>query len=372
MKKNLILTLITLTLSAVLFTSCGSKAKGNLNLPPINIEPITDKTEMFDIEVDPRIELMGIICHLANYYKFSNPDYSNNKYFMTIDTMFGKYKDEPAVKTASKIGKRLLDDKFEIDLAYMIKPDFSGTNYDLNNPPEDFSIMIKKYNAAEIEKFIKQINDFAHKTNFEKFYEINRSEYKSQIALIIKAIEGEKEYKIKAEQWLKDFYQGYGFERAKITASLVTQGWSFYSTISGFDGIKEPKIVMTPYAYTYRIVAMISALKSYYLIDSYWNELEEPVKELYRKFKVKNNITNDIIEKLQVCWLLSDSFNTDFVLKCWNENEKQSLIDSCIKNYLFEEFPLLVKIVDEYVSNSEKYPCFENIYPEYKKLIESL
>lgn len=372
MKKSIITTFCTITLSAALFTSCGSKAKGNLNLPPLEIQTIKSSTELYDIEVDPRIEVMGIICRLAGFEQFNNPNFANDSYIMTIDTMFCKYNKEPAVKTAAKIKKQNVDPKLLTDLAYFIKPDFSGINYDLNNPTEDFKILTKKYNAAELETFVKQINDFAHKVGFARFYDLNRTNYKTWVALMVSTLDGNKDDKIKVEQWVKDFYKGYGFERITICPTYVTQSWRYFYEGSEQQGKVQPHFILAPYENGMQVVIMTSVLKAFYLLNNHWNEIEAPVKELYRKFKVKNNITYDIREKYQLSWLLCDAFDSDYVFIQWGENEKEALEDACIKAYRFEEFPEIVKIVDDYVSNPDKYSDLDRLLPEFIKLIESL
>lgn len=371
MKKSLLACVCAVLTLSVFITSCGSEAKGNLNLPAINIDVVKESTDLYELSVDPRLELISIIAKKAGYEDFNNPDWNGEVIVSMMDTWFEKYKNEPAVKTAKSFKKKIRYAECLVMLTDYIKPDFSGEALDLNEMPENLKYYWGKVKPAEIEKFIVQINDLAQKCKFEKLYLTQKSYYIGLLASYKDTIvNGGTEDLIKIEDWLRDFYRGYGPEKNIIYVSDLLGGHTYYSENQSVDGNKKI-LYSSAYRGEFTIVLYTNLMNAETFVNSVWDEIGPVCEEFMTKFKVANNVTSDLITKNQVISLIADSWSTDYILKNWNEDERNSFINESKKYYMLDQYDELVKITDEYVQNPDKYKNVNDLLPAYKKLIES-
>lgn len=372
MKKSLLLTLCALTVSGAIFTSCGSKAaKGNLNLPAVNVELVRDSTEMYEISVDPRLELIGMIVRKAGYEQYNNPDYNDEKIISSMDTWFEKYKNEPAIKTAKSFKRKIKYYDCFISFADYIKTDFSGEARDLNNMPGNLVKGWGKVTPAELENFIVQINDLAQKCNFGRIYLMNKGEYINMVADLKNEIgNGKPDDKIKLEQWLTDFYRGYKPEKTTVYISSTLNGSNYYGVLNNPDS-QQKVLYLSPYRNTGTVLSMTNAAYARCLLYDNWDELEPVCDAAFKKFLVKNNITSDLDLLNQMCWILADSWSSDYVGKFWNSDERDSYINQCKKYYMIDQFDTLIEMTDKYAKNPELYTDVSLLLPEFKKVLES-
>lgn len=372
MKKSVLLSFSALAVSLALFTSCGSKAaKGNLNLPAVNVETVSDSTELYEISVDPRLELIGMIVRKAGFEQYNNPNFNNETIIASMDTWFEKYKNEPAIKTAKSFKKKIkYYDNFNTLVDY-IKPDFSGEALDLNDMPENIKKGWGKVTPAELEKFIVQINDLARKCDLNRIYLLNKGEYINMVAYMKNVIvNGGPEEKIKAEQWLKEFHRGYKPEKTHIYISSFLSGYSYYGVVKTPDSLQKV-LYFSPYMNSWALVLFTNAAYARCMLYDSWDEIGPVCQAAFTKFIVKNNITNELDLLNQMCWLVSQSWNGDYIEKCWNTDEKNGYVDSCKKNLMLDQFLDMVEITEKYVQNPEQYKNVSELLPEYKKILES-
>ena len=78
-------------LSLLFLTSCLSTK--SIQLEPIEIDIVKSHNGNFEYMVDPRVELMTIICRLTGYNVFNNNYNGDNAYLTQVDSFFSKYKD---------------------------------------------------------------------------------------------------------------------------------------------------------------------------------------------------------------------------------------------------------------------------------------
>jgi len=353
-----------------------------LQLDPIEFDLVSSHNGRFEYVVDPRIEVMTIICRITGAGYF-NWNYSGeNPYLSQVDTFFAKYKDEPAVKTAlSYISKGIGMDAF-ISLAYHIKPDFSGTIDALRPLPETLDKSWKQIGANTLNSFVKQIHAFVIKSNFVRFYNVNRSDYLSFIGWYDKEVEEKN-----MESWAKDFFTGFDIGPVTFSVNRPAVGFNFYDYAQDSEGIKKAYITTYPGSY---FADMTITYFSFYL-QPYVNENWDAVKDNFTKYikyfakKTKPDAKDKEIEKMEVtqndlvslmgmyCFLgyLEDSIPT---AKEDDEYYKPTYDAYCAtyEKLAGDAFNQGKALITEYKNNRDKYADFKAFYPKITEYINSI
>ena len=196
MSKNRISQIIKAFIVPVvmLFFSIGlSSSALAANNPPVvyraNVGKIT-------IEVDPRVELIGIVFRLAG-----NPEFNEGTlrpYVKAIERHFGDFDNHPVIKMAAELRyKRAMSCDGPMSLAVH----FEG-NYRLRKTTEEWpSTLDYRWEKEETEKFLEKLRQFAAETNFDEFFKGQRDIYETGIQSC-KDLIGP----LNIEQWLVDFF----------------------------------------------------------------------------------------------------------------------------------------------------------------------
>jgi len=117
------------------------------------------------IEVDPRVELIGIVFHLAG-----SPEYSNGRiesYMEDTEKHFGEFDKHPVVRLARELRKtRLMSNDGPMSLCVHINQDFEAKK-SFDSWPWGLDHRWKK---QETRKFIKKLQHFAKESKFNEFF----------------------------------------------------------------------------------------------------------------------------------------------------------------------------------------------------------
>lgn len=373
MKKSIQIVITSLLIPMMFFTSCSKKSNAKIELEPLTIDYVKDSTELFDLTVKPQQELFSIVLRLAGLEAFNNSGWLTETYISNVDTYFEKYKNEPVVKTAQNILKKNSNPQKLLTFGACIKEDFSGIECNVEKLPDAIVYAFKDIKPATLTLFVSQLNEFAHKTNFERFYLMNKSSYISNVAVVKDFIQKtEPEDKIKIEDWFKDFYSGYEVDRTTINISTINNGNCYYTSYDLPDSSVHNYVFFSAYSSKFAVLLYPNAIYGNKLMNELWPEYKDVFENYITKFKVKNNIASDLDTYMQFVSVVSDSLLSDFVGKNWNENEKDSWINNLEKNYLVEQISDIAAVADKYSSNRNVYKNFEDIIPELKELIKEL
>lgn len=128
------------------------------------------------IEVDPRVELIGIVFRLAGNYEFNQGRIRS--YVRDIERQFGDFDDHPAVKLAARLhSTRRMSCDGPISLAVCIDRDY--------RPRKTFEQwpwgLDGRWKKQETEEFLGQLRQFAVETKFNEFYKAHTSLYETGI-----------------------------------------------------------------------------------------------------------------------------------------------------------------------------------------------
>ena len=362
--------------SAILISSLFCAPKSPV-MEPIQIQAVEDQGEINKFIVDPRIELVGMVCRLAEIQGFMLNYTGDNAFLSQMDTLFAKYKEHKIVKTAKSLNKKGIDSSAMISLAYHIKPDFSGTIIDFSPFPETLYFAWKKIGTKAIYDFVKQLHDFAVESNFQRIYTLNNGSYIYNVGNMKKDIE-----KVKIAQWTEEFFNTNDFEKPVITVSAICAGGNYYDFVVGSDGKR------LAYFTTYPGTSYINFENCYinFFTQIYATNNWDAVKENYIKYnmdyvKKYNPSAIEEAKKLEI---------TDYDLAilmgtyCYLAFLKQKGPE--LENHpSFEEIfgalekklgdPNILKaaaLIDEYSAARDKYPTFNDFAPRLNEFINTI
>ena len=134
------------------------------------------KVGKITIEVDPRVELIGIVFRLAGNPEFN--DGTLKQYAKAIERHFGDFDGHPAVKMAAQLRKtRLMSCDGPMSLAVHI-----DRNYRLRKTTEEWpSALDYRWEKQETAEFLEKLRHFAVETKFDEFFKAQGSIYEQGI-----------------------------------------------------------------------------------------------------------------------------------------------------------------------------------------------
>ena len=342
-------TLLILSAFLCLFTSCQKKQE----LKPVNIKPITIEQDGAIITSDPRFELLLIATNLAEFYPFGN---YTTEYASTIQTFFKNHKTHPLIKQIKKMTKK---DTFYLDYLMVfncISEDFTSfSDQSLHNSA-------KKYWKKHQEKFLQNFNAFAHDTHFDKFY----------LAY---------EHKLKHQIFHAQEYFNVNSSIIPTTNSILyrnnNQKYTVYCSNLFFSNrgtsIPNTTIIRTnpdrtnPYT-KIRIQTNLLYSTIFKLCDQNWEQIKEPVSALIKSLFEQNQITQkntDTNILIMLSDLLSEYLTYHFTKNEYSEEIQTEIYESNKKFYLYDFYPILQPMFQEYEQNPEKYANFEEFFNNY-------
>lgn len=181
---------------------------------PLNALQLTGP--QIPVGVDPRIELMGVVQVLADYFVVTPYD---SKYKQDVIEYFSPYRNHPAVQEFKNLSERGF--AFEAVPAVMLC---------LTDPPElDQRIPFPK-SAIEragdqqaIDRWIENLRDFAQRSQFMRFYNNHTETY----AAIVRSTEPHVQKALSALQT----YSGMALSRSSIVLGLLLHDGGFATTL---------------------------------------------------------------------------------------------------------------------------------------------
>jgi len=164
---------------------------------PNNVAARQDRTKL-KVTIDPRVELMGVIFHLAG-----NPEYNNCKskpYMGNLNEHFAGYRDHPAVKMATKLREtRGVSYDAVMCMAVHIE-DINSCREIVPFEPRP-ETLDSRWRIDEAREFLGNCRDFVKETDFNAFLAKNRSQYDTATARLQQLIDKEANL-----AWFDEFF----------------------------------------------------------------------------------------------------------------------------------------------------------------------
>ncbi len=121
--------------------------------------------DRIEVAVDPRVELVSVVCRLAGYPEYNSaPD---SPWLQAVDAQFGPFKDHSAVREAAKLReKRGIGYNAPVDLALHLDPETFQPLVPLTPLPRRLD---SRWDGKHAAKYAEQLARFASDSDFESF-----------------------------------------------------------------------------------------------------------------------------------------------------------------------------------------------------------
>jgi hypothetical protein len=317
------------------------------------------------IEVDPRVELIGIVFRLAG-----NPEFNDGvlrPYAKAIEKHFGDFDNHPAVKMAVQLrNTRLMSCDGPMSLAVHI-----DRNYRLRKTVEAWPATLDgRWNPHETEEFLKKLRRFAAETKFDEFFGSQRAMYETGI----RSCEGVVA-PLDIGQWLGNFFGVKEYGDLKLVLGFIN-GFCNYGRRFAVDRTSEKYAIigMRPFdpanTVIFRPMQIGTTVHEFChsfvnpVVDKYMDQLQPAGERLftahgpamrmsgYQKWEsimyetvVRACVASFVrhaFEPMYMGYYLKDEVKAGFV---WTED---------MSNFL-----------KKYEDNRDQYPTFESFFPEF-------
>jgi hypothetical protein len=334
------------------------------------------------IEVDPRVELIGIVFRLAG-----NPEYNDGTlrpYAKAIERHFGDFDSHPVVKMAAQLrNTRLMSCDGPMSLAVHI-----DRNYHLRKTAEEWpSTLDYRWEKQETAEFLEKLRHFAAETKFDEFFKAQSSIYEQGIRSCKSILEqnevakdqsGLEFVKFLSEdvgEWLSSFFGVKNPGDLRLVLGFVS-AFANYGVQFETGGISEKYAIvgMRPFDPANTIIfhpqqvetAVHEFCHSFTnpIVKKYMDQLQPAGERLFaahegtmrtRGYQKWESVMYETAVRACVVSFLRDSIVApgfaDYCLKCEVRN-----------GFVWTED--MANFLKKYESNRDKYPTFESFFPE--------
>lgn len=380
MKKSLSL----FVTSFLFFASVFAAPKKAPTFDPIDLDVPVKTSEFFTTTMDPRTDVIGIIGRLGGIYGFTESYNGEDSYSANYDTMFKKYKEHKAVITMQALSKKKIEIMDFINLAYHIKPDFSGLVVELDPYPESLREHWQKIKPREIYTFIEQVYDFVKTSNYQRIYMLKRGSYIADIGTITNDIE-----KMNMDKWSNAFFGPAVADKIVVNSSPINAGFSFYDKVPGVNGESISYITIFPDSYYSTLLELYSFAYIYEFCGSIYDDVKDNFSELI-KTRQKLVLNEDDFKKWEKNYEFNNYFLTNnivnyFFMEFIRSAEYQSYAEKEDYPFLYDDwysylekqasnqyFYDTVALIEKYRDNRDKYPTIFDFKDEAITFLNSI
>lgn len=334
---------------------------------------ISAKNEyIIQAKVDERIELLSVVCRLAEYEEYVNnniPDYAKE-----VDQYFEAYKSHALISLAKKLKT---DRGISYDAIASIATSIKiGKEIKLKDNLLPIGID-KRWSQENIDTFIIQLNSFYQTTNFNEFYSSHKELYslaEKKFAEILDNINF---------SWFRSFYGTVPNADFHLILGMLN-GYSNYGVTSFFDnkdkeeinaiiGVSEVDSIGNPiFSKKERVIQLVIHEFSHSfcnrLIDSNYNKMQTKAQEFY-------NAAQDYIYYPSARSMSYEILVRACVIKYFNSNSTETNIKRLINNEKYKGFIWIQELFDAlsvYESRREIYPTLHDFMPQIVRGLNNL
>ena len=182
-----------------------------------------------EVRVDPRIELVGVVCRLAGFEEYHMRS-GESPYTADADAWFHEFEGHPAVT-------RMRDLKRERGISYDATASFAihledATAARFAMPLEPWpGAFERRWNAASAEAFRADLEDFAKVSRFREFFDRHAELYAATEKRMVAIIDGNLD-----RSWFQEYYGTVGDAAFGIHPALFQGGHNYGVSIEYPDG----------------------------------------------------------------------------------------------------------------------------------------
>lgn len=310
--------------------------------------------------VDIRTEFMAVILKLSNYcskYPELKNLEANKEYNQRIETRFAKYRDDPYIKNINKL---IEDERFCYDIPFALALHCFDQEFDRSYPH-----LSKEQNdlihTTAGKKFIYNTKEFVEKIGFKDFFSQEESFYSRISRAQRKNLEDEK--------FTKFYQEFYGITKMPdMYINLILAD----SSCGGFGLNKYDTVVPSLCVQFKEDGTMYPCAQSFIL-----HEMSHPlINSLTNKYLKNTKIKSSVKHYVSAKSLVNDYIirATEIIFLKQN-NTDSSIIEKRIKREKESEFSSIervVKLLEIYSQNRDKYKTIEDFYPKLISKLENI
>jgi len=370
---------VVLVVTLVFSISLSSSALAANNQPAKNMANVGKIT----IEVDPRVELIGIVFRLAGNPEFN--DGTLKQYAKAIERHFGDFDNHPVVKMAAQLRKtRLMSCDGPMSLAVHI-----DRNYRLRKTTEEWpSTLDYRWEKQETAEFLERLRQFAAETKFDEFFKSQSSIYEqgirpcksileqNEVAKDQSGLEYVKFLSVDMEEWLSDFFGIEDTGDLRLVLGFVNGFFNYGAQFETGDISERYAIVgMRPFDPANTIIFHPQQIETVThefchaftnpIVKKYMDRLQPAGERLFathgtvmrtRGYQKWESVMYETAVRACVASFLRDSIVAP------------GFADWCLKREVKAGFVWIEdagNFLKTYESNRDKYPTFESFFPEF-------
>lgn len=346
-------------LFTILFViSCVSLAWGQPN-----------NTGKIKANYDERIELISIICHLADFQEY-NMNIGGN-YITNIDNYFTDVKNHPAVKMMDSL-RRYNGVSFDSPMAFAINLTKIGNNFILVN---DSVAPEKRWKGVDLKKAAATISDFYNKSNFSGFFDSHKPFYEEICSLFDSNVISKFN-----QNWYEQFYGMPPTDNFEVVIGFTNGGGNYgpscqlpgkprnvYAIIGyALDNNRKPYYSSNPELYLSTLVhefnhSFVNPLAD----DSRFTSQMETAGKAMMSYSEKvmrrsaysswqNLVNESIVRAAVIIYLIDNEISQDKI--------RQSVIDEMSAGFYWT--PKLVKCLQNYSKHRNIFTSIDLYYTE--------
>lgn len=319
-------------------------------------------------QYDERIELMSVICHLAEFDEYNMN--LGGMYIAEVDSFFANVKNHPVVELMDSL-RQNNGISFDSPMAFAVNLQKDGNQFSLVC---DTLVPERRWNGVDLQMVTENISDFYTTSNFGKFFDSHKPFYKE----ICEVFNSNVISKFN-QNWYEQFYGTEPKEQFEVIIGFVNGGAN-YGPSRQLPGKPRDVFAIMGYALDENGESYYSSEPQNYLTTlvhefnhSFVNPLaddprfksrmRQPAETMYRlslqvmrnsAYASWANLVNESIVRAAVIRYLIDN-NTQI------DDVRKSVIDEMSVGFYWT--PELVKCLSKYSENRDKYPTLADYYP---------
>lgn len=315
---------------------------------------------------DERVELMSILCHLAGYREYNMN--MGGDYITDIDRYFSNVKNHPAVEMMVSLRNKN-GIGYDSPMFFAVFLDKKNGSFVLSS---DDVIPERRWNGVDLKHAIETINDFYVKSDFATFFEQHTAFYQT----ICNAYDSTIISKFNLN-WYEQFYGVPPTDNFEVVIGFACGGGNYgpsrqlpncprdvYAIVGyALDDNGKPYFESEPetffntlvHEFNHSFVNPLTADNSAQMEDT-GKELMRFSENVMRKNAYSNwqtIINESIVRAAVVLYNIDNGASSDTV--------RQLVIDEMATGFYW--MPELVKCLQSYSKNRDKYPTFGTYYP---------
>ena len=317
------------------------------------------------IEVDPRVELIGIVFRLAGSPEFN--DGTLRPYAKAIERHFGDFDNHSAVKMAAQLRKtHLMSCDGPMSLAVHI-----DRNYRLRKTLEEWPDTLDyRWEKQETAEFLEKLQQFAAETKFDEFFKAQSGMYEEGIRSCEDLMA-----QVNLETWLGDFFGVKEHGDLKLVLGFVNGFFNYGRRFAdGRTSEKYAIVGMRPFdpanTVIFRPIQLGTTVHEFChsfvnpVVDKYIDQVQPageklfaahgPVMRMQGYQKWESVMYETAVRACVACFVRHafESMYMDYYLK-----------DEVKAGFVWTED--MGNFLKKYESNRDKYPTFESFFPEF-------